>query len=141
MKIVEEIEARGHRNIMAKNKKTFELTMDDCLTPYGDCIVAVSASKGAHDLSEDFKRLARVKEAKIKVIVEANGLREAASGYGHPGLEFDHERDLVIRKSSYTCGRTLMVRADKAAFDFSRPLIKCLKSSQQKVHVRIIVDL
>ena len=141
MKIVEEIEAHGHRNITAKNEKTFEITMDDDLTPYGDCIVAVSASKGARGLGEDFKRLAKRKDARIKVVLEVNGLVEEASGYGDPDLECDHETDFVVRKSNYICGRTLMIRADKAASDLSRTLIKRLKSSKQRVNVKIIVEI
>ena len=47
MIVNEYIEAKGHPNISAKNKKTFEITKENWLTERGDCIVAVGANSYA----------------------------------------------------------------------------------------------
>ncbi|RLI33421.1 DUF371 domain-containing protein, partial [Candidatus Bathyarchaeota archaeon] len=38
-----------------------------------------------------------------------------------------HPSDLVVRKSSYICPRTLMIHADKAAADLPRKMVEALK--------------
>jgi len=141
MRVVERIEALGHRNITAKNRTTFEVTKDCHLTKRGDCIVAVNATKGAVDLSEEFKESAIQEGARIIVVVEVGGLKEVAKGWGSPLLTFIHPTDLVVRKSSYTCGRTLMINSDKAAKDFSRELVEHLKKPGQKVMVTLMVEV
>ncbi|MCK5626200.1 DUF371 domain-containing protein, partial [Candidatus Bathyarchaeota archaeon] len=99
------------------------------------------ASKGACDLSEEFKSLARRKNARITVIFQVENKREVAIGRGSPQLTFNNPTDLVARKSSYTCGRTLMIKTDKAAADLSRHLIKNLKNENQKIEIILIVDV
>ena len=141
MRVVEEVEAWGHPNVTGRNSRTFEVTKEKNLTRRGDCIIAVNASKGAIDLSEAFKKLARRKDAKITVTLVADGLEEIAVGWGGPELTFTHTEDLVARKSGFTCSRTLMVGADKAAIDFSRSLIQRLKSPQQRVKITLVVEI
>jgi hypothetical protein len=55
-------------------------------------------------------------------------------------LQFTHQTDLVVRKSDYVCGRTLAIRADKAASDFSRELVEKLKDPNQEVKVTLVVE-
>ena len=141
MRIVEILEAWGHRNILAENKATFEITKEMHLSKKGDCIAAIRASKGACDLSEKFKNLARKENARITVIFQVENNREVAIGRGSPQLTFNNPTDLVARKSSYTCGRTLMIKTDKAAADLSRHLIENLKNENQKIEIIIIVDV
>lgn len=140
MRVVEELWARGHPNITAENGKTFEVTMEENLTRRGDCVIAVSASKGAADLSDDFKDLARREDTKITVVVKAGNLEEAAVGWGSPKLTYSHKGDLVARKSSFTCSRTLMTMSDKASADFSRRLIQRLKDPRLKAKITIIAE-
>jgi hypothetical protein len=120
---------------------TFEITKDDHLTQRGDCIVAVRASKSISELSDEFKRLARSALARISVELEADGIRETAAGMGHPGLSFSHASDIVARKSAYVSERTLMIRADKAAGDFSRALIKRLQNERVRLEAVFTVEL
>jgi hypothetical protein len=47
--------------------------------------------------------------------------------------------DLVVRKSDFICNRTLAIRADKAAKDFSRNLVKKLQNPKQKVTITLSV--
>ncbi|MCK5625331.1 DUF371 domain-containing protein [Candidatus Bathyarchaeota archaeon] len=139
--MVEILEAWGHRNILAENKATFEITKEIHLSKKGDCIAAIRASKGACDLSEEFKSLARRENARITVIFQVDNNREVAIGRGSPQLTFKHPTDLVARKSSYICGRTLMIKTNKTAADLSRHLIENLKKENQKMKVTLIVDI
>lgn len=141
MRIFEKIEAWSHPNVTARNRMTFEVTKEDHLTRRGDCIIAIKASKGARDLSDEFKQLARRGDAEITVIIEVGSCREVAKGRGDPRLTLSHTTDLVARKSSYTCDRTLMVGADKAAINLSRDMVKELQKPSQKVLVTLIVEL
>ncbi|RLI44827.1 DUF371 domain-containing protein [Candidatus Bathyarchaeota archaeon] len=141
MRIVEILEALGHRNIVAENKATFEITKEAHLSKKGDCIVGIRASKGACELSEGFKRLARRENARITVIFQVDNNREVVIGRGSSQLTFKHPTDLVARKSSYICGRTLMIKTNKTAADLSRHLIENLKKEHQKMEVILIVDI
>ena len=141
MRIVETLKAWGHGNIIAENKATFEITKETHLSKKGDCIVGIRASKGASELSEEFKCLARRENARITVIFQVDNNREVAIGRGSPQLTFKHPTDLVARKSSYICGRTLMIKTNKTAADLSRHLIENLKKEHQKMEVILIVDI
>jgi len=140
MKITEVIEAYGHQNVRSTHKTTFEITKEVDLTSRGDCIVAVSATKGAADLKTKFKEAAKKENAKITVTIEADGVREIVRARGSPRLSFTHPTDLVIRKSGYICGRTVAVRADKAASDLSRKLVEKMRSSRQKIEITLTVE-
>jgi hypothetical protein len=141
MRIFEKIEAWGHPNVSANNRTTFEVTKEDRLTRRGDCIIAINASKGARDLNDEFKQFARQGNAKITLIIEAGQYREMANGRGDLRLTLSHPTDLVVRKSSYICDRTLMIEADKAAIDFSRDLVKKFQEPSQKVIITLIVEV
>jgi len=110
------------------------------LTKRGDCIIAVRADKAASSINPRFKQEARKERAQITVIVEADGEVETVNAWGSPKLSFTHPTDLVVRKSDYTCGRTLAVRADKAAKDLSRRLVERLRDPNQLVKITLIVE-
>ncbi len=100
----------------------------------------MNATKGAIDLNSKFKEIARKENAKITVTIEADGVREVVRARGNPRLSFTHPTDLVIRKSGYVCGRTVAVRADKAASDLSRKLVEKMQSSRQKIEITLTVE-
>jgi hypothetical protein len=133
--------ARGHKNVLSIHKTTFEVTKEEALSKRGDCIVAVEATKAAVDLPVEFKEAARREGARIIVTVEVDGLKEKVNAWGSPQLQFTHQTDLVVRKSSYVCDRTLAIGADKAAIDFSRALVEKLKNPEQTVRVTLTVEL
>jgi len=131
--------AHGHDLITAKHETTFEFTKDDFLTNRGDCIIAVGA-KGTKELSEDFKRLASIDSAKITIRMEVDGINEMAVGQGNRELKFNHPTDMVARKSSYICPRTLMIRSNKSASDLDSEFIKRLKNSKSPINIVIEVE-
>ncbi|MBS7622498.1 DUF371 domain-containing protein [Candidatus Bathyarchaeota archaeon] len=80
-------------------------------------------------------------DATITVMIEACGIVETAIGRGSPFLTFEDENDIVARKSSFTCGRTLMIKSSKAAADLSRRLVKRLRDPGAAVKVVLTVQL
>ena len=59
-------------------------------------------------------------------------------GFGHENLTLTHPTDIVCRKSDYTCSRTLMINANKAARDLDLNLIEDLKN-EKEMEVTIIL--
>lgn len=132
--------AHGHENIQATHETTFEITKEPTLTKRGDCIIAVQATKGAADLPLEFKEAARKKGAQITITIEAGELKEIVRTRGSPRLLFTHPTDLVVRKTDYVCGRTLAIRADKAASDLSRKLVEKIQDANQEIRITLAVE-
>ena len=135
----ENILAIGHENIQAIHPSTLMFTRDKHLSKTGDCIVAVAADKAVADLSVELKDKLRKPNAKLTILIEADGLKEQINASGSPKLILTHPTDMVIRKSDYICNRTLAIHADKAANDLPRALAAKLKDPKQEVKVTLIV--
>jgi len=140
MKVVEIIIARGHENILATNKNTFEITKEAYLTKRGDCIIAVAADKNGKDLSEEFRKILKKSSNKLAIVIQAGGQKEIVEAWGDPRLAFNHSTDLVVRKSSYVCDRTMAIKANKAAKNLSRQFVVKLKNSQQEVKITLTAE-
>lgn len=141
MRITESIIGLGHKNIRATHRTTLEITKEKELTVRGDCIVAVSVDKGFPDLKPKFKELLRKDGARVTILIDAGGIIETVSASGCSRLVLSHPMDLVVRKSDYVCGRTLAIRADKAACDLSRKLVAALQNPSQKVKITMTVEI
>jgi len=137
-KIMETILARGHPQIKARHPTTLMITKDEEVGPRGDCIVAVGADKSAEDLSETMKQAIRAGH-KVRVTLKVRDIAEVIRGLGHPALALKHPTDIVIRKSRFTCGRTLAIKADKAASDLSRTFVAGLRDPAAEI--RILVEV
>jgi hypothetical protein len=140
MKATEVIVAHGHENIRSTNKTTFEVTKETHLTKKGDCIIAVDATKGAVDVSQQFKNVVRSDNAQIIIELEVDGEKETVKAWGSSGLTLTHPTDLVIRKSNFVCNRTLAIKADKTASKFSRKLVEKLQNPNQKVKITLTAE-
>ena len=140
MKITEIVDAYGHENIRATHKTTFEITKESTLTKRGDCVIAVGATKGAKDLSSEFKEAMKRQDAQITITVEASEIREVVKARGSPQLLFTHPTDMVVRKSNYICGRTIAIKANKAARDISRKLVEKIRTPDQKIKITLTVE-
>lgn len=129
--------ASGHENVTSKHKSTFEITTDNTLTLNGDCIIGVSSNTTLNDLPNEIKKDIQTDYKKIELILESNNFSDKIIGYGSSKLTLDHPSDMVCRKSDYTCSRTLMINADKAAVDLNKSLINELKQgSMLKVTIK-----
>jgi hypothetical protein len=141
MKVEESIDARGHPMVQATHETTLEFTKETHLTKRGDCIVGVEASKGAADLSDEFKGIARNSTSRMTVFLRVGKYFEVIHGFGNQNLTLTHSTDLVIRKSNYTCNRTLMIRSDKAALDLPRGLVSLLRNPSCRISVRLVAEV
>lgn len=137
--IKETIVCYGHENVKATHRSTLEITKEDYLTPRGDCIICIKASKALKDLDEKIKKaLKSGKKVKIRIIVD--GIVDELEAFGDSRLSFESDFSMVIRKSDYVDGRTLAIKANKAAKDIKRELIEKLKNPGQRAVVELIVD-
>jgi len=141
VRITETIFAYGHENIQATHRSTFEITKDVRLSNKGDCVVAVSADKSMADLSPEFKKNLRKENARVIILIETKEETEVVNAFGSPRLILTHPTDIVVRKSSYICSRTLVIQADKAACDLSRKLVQKLRNPKQRVKITLTVEV
>jgi hypothetical protein len=122
--------AFGHENVIGKHKTTVEITSEEFLTRQGTCIIGIRATQTLASLGSTIKRLATLETTKIILVMDVNGIIEQVTGTGGPGLTYSDSVSMVSRTSSYQCGRTLMIHADKAASDLSEDFINSLKESR-----------
>lgn len=132
--------ARGHPNITARHKTAMEITCEEHLNKTGDCIIAVGADRGLKHFPQSFKKLARSDRAEITLTLEVGGIKEVITGRGHSALSFEHPGDIVVRKSTFTCPRTLIVKADKAAIDIPREMVEMLHNPEARLRAQIKVE-
>ena len=136
--IKETIVCYGHENVKATHRSTLEITKEDYLTPRGDCIICIKASKALKDLDEKIKKaLKSGKKVKIRIIVD--GIVDELEAFGDSRLSFESDFSMVIRKSDYVDGRTLAIKANKAAKDIKRELIEKLKNPGQRAVVELVI--
>ncbi|WXG42763.1 MAG: DUF371 domain-containing protein [Promethearchaeati archaeon SRVP18_Atabeyarchaeia-1] len=140
MKAIECLTAYGHSCIRGTHGTTLEITKAEEVTLKGDCIIAANASKSPSDFSNLFKNLLRRESSKVLLVLEVCGLKEEVTGQGDPQLRLTSREDMVCRKSSFTCERTLMVRANKAAKDLDRRIIERLRNPENKVSIELLVE-
>ncbi len=131
--------ALGHPNITSRHSSTFEVTRDPEIGKAADCIIGVSSDSVMEDIPPEIKMAIKQENRVIKLILKTKNAQDEISGYGHPLLTLNHPTDMVCRTSDYTCSRTLMIRADKAACDINPFLIEDLKEGKV-LEVKIIVD-
>ncbi|NWG11337.1 DUF371 domain-containing protein [Candidatus Bathyarchaeota archaeon] len=141
MEVTEVVLASGHENILAIHKTTLEITRANQLSKQGNCVIAVAADKALADLSPKFKETLRKENAKITILIEVGDAMEVVNAFGSPKLILTHSKDMVVRKSNYICARTLAIRADKAACDFSRKIVEKLKNAKQEVKITLTVKV
>ena len=117
--------AQGHENVTARHPTTIEITKEGFLTKRGDCIIGVSSEAGALDLPGWLKE--RIRAGWIVIVVLcASEICDSVVGVGDPGLELSGSTKIILRKSTYVEPSTVMLRANKAARDLRRDLVKAL---------------
>ena len=132
--------AHGHPNVLSTHKTTLMTTTESHLTTRGDCIIAVGAETGLAQLPGEIKEAARDPETEITFTISVENHVFTAVGRGHPNLTYTDPIDMVARKSSYICGRTLMITSDKAANDVPVEIITALKNPEATITVQITYE-
>ena len=141
MPLRETFKAWGHPNVRSTHRTTLMTTTDDHLSTRGDCIIAVSAEKGLRDLNPRIKEAIRREGSSVRLLIETEGKTFTVHGFGDPRLTLSHPSDMVIRKSSYICDRTLMIMADKAACDIDNSMIELLRKENCQISLTIEASL
>ncbi len=124
------IRTKGHKNVTSNHKSTFEITKDPEIGPTADCIIGVDMDKSMLNFPQEFKDRIADSNTRITVVLDTQNGHDEITGFGHEDLTLTHPTDIVIRKSDYTCPRTLMIGADKAAWDLDEDLICDLKNGK-----------
>lgn len=119
--------AYGHENVIGKHRTTLEITSEDFLTRRGTCIVGIRATQTLSTLDSSIKKLAGLETTKIVLVLQTGEMIEQITGTGGPRLTYADPVSMVARTSSYQCGRTLMIHADKAASDLSDEFVNTLR--------------
>ncbi len=128
--IYEIIAAKGHPNITARHRTTFQVTKDHFISKRADCVIGISADKAMCDFSNRVKRVLQNDDALVYVTMCVGEIEEVVTGRGSSHLTCSSDQDAVARKSGFTSDRTLMIKADRGAADLSRRLIERLKKSE-----------
>ncbi len=127
-----EIPFYGHENIRSLHQKTIEITTKPELTLQGDCIIGISASCGCNDIPEKMKNLLRASKSDVLFTITVKDLSFKVKGKGRKDLILTNPHDIVIRKSSFICPRTLATHCDKASDSIPRNIIKILQNPDSK---------
>jgi len=123
----------GHKNITSRHKTTLEFTKDKEILE-GDCIVGIKADFSLLQLKKFIKTL---NNNKITIIIETtkknNKLIEKVNAEINPS--FNSDKDIVIRKSDFIDERTFAIKADKAACDLNKDLIRNIANNKQRISI------
>jgi hypothetical protein len=69
-------------------------------------------------------------DSKITFTIEVGGKKFSIHGKGSEKLTLKHAKDIVLRKSAFTCSRTIAINCDKASDDIPRDFVKILQKHQ-----------
>ena len=134
-----EIPFKGHKNILSLHKKTIEITKESELTVNGDCIIGINADLSCNDLPEKFKKKLQNPDTTIVFAIVADGHSFSIHGKGSEKLTLKHTNDIVLRKSAFTCSRTIAIKCDKASDDIPRAMVK--KLQDPKTSGKLIIEI
>lgn len=127
-----EIPFLGHENIRSLHPKTIEITTEPHLTVNGDCIVGVGANFGCRDIPEKLKVLLQNSKSSVDFTITVKDFAFKVKGRGSDKLTLTNPHDIVIRKSSFTCPRTMAVNCDAASDAIPRQMIKALQNPETR---------
>ena len=134
-----EIPFNGHENILSLHKKTIEITKDSQLTVNGDCIIGVGSNLSCIDLPENFKKKIRDPNTEITFTIMAEEHSFSIHGKGSEKLTLKHPNDIVLRKSAFTCSRTIAIKCDRASDDIPRKMVKKLQNP--KTTGKLVIEI
>ncbi|KFM20565.1 hypothetical protein AAA799D07_00377 [Marine Group I thaumarchaeote SCGC AAA799-D07] len=134
-----EIPFKGHKNILSLHEKTIEITKNTELTVNGDCIIGTNSSLACIDLPEKFKKRIQNSDSTITFTIVADGHTFSTYGKGSEKLTLKHTSDIVLRKSAFTCSRTIAIKCNKASDDIPRTMVKKLQNP--KTSGKLIIEI
>ena len=133
MEAQEIIHCHGHPLVTGSHPTTFELTREDYLTKNGNCIIGIGADKGCNDLSSVFRDVLAHNDAVLITRIVCGGVTVAVKSRGSSLFTLNHPTDMVWRKSSYVCGRTIGIMSDHVAATLPKTLISNLVTGKDMI--------
>ncbi len=123
MEAQEKIRCRGHPLVLGTHPTTFEVTSEDHLTANGNCIIGIAADKGCAGLSHAFRQVLAHDKTVLVTRLECGGIVAEVRSRGSSQMMLNHPTDMVWRKSTFVCGRTIGILSDTVALTIQRNLI------------------
>ena len=133
MEAQETIYCRGHPLILGNHPSTFEVTREDHLTKNGNCIISIAADKGCDGLSPHFKRVLSHDDAVLFTRLSCEGVTVEVKSRGSFMFILDHPTDVVWRRSSFVCGRTIGIMSDYVADTLPKTLLANLVAGKEMI--------
>ena len=133
MEAQETINCRGHPLVLGNHPTTFEVTREDHLTKNGNCIIGIAADKGCNGLSPEFKRVLSHDDAVLHTRLSCEGVTVEVKSRGSFRFTLDHPTDMVWRRSSFVCGRTIGIMSDHVAATLPKALIANLVAGKEMI--------
>ncbi|MFZ2075051.1 MAG: DUF371 domain-containing protein [Methanoregula sp.] len=131
MEAQEIIRCRGHSLVLGNHPTTFEVTCGEHLSENGNCIIGIAADKGCAGLSGEFRNILAHDDAVLVTRLFAGGIGSEVRSRGSVHLTLDHPTDIVWRRSTFTCGRTIGICSDRVAATLPRELIAALRNGEE----------
>jgi hypothetical protein len=138
--VQEDVVFYGHPNVRSTHNRTFEITKSSNLTLRGDCIIGVRADKACSDLDQTLKRLLKEDNSIVSMQIMVGNKLFQIKGQSNNGLLLLNKHDIVVRKTSFICHRTMSIGCDKASSDIPRDTIQLLQDPETKGILRIIIE-
>jgi hypothetical protein len=131
MEAQEFVRCRGHPLVLGTHPTTFEVTREDHLTENGNCIIGIGADKGCAGLSAPFRSVLSHDDAVLQTRLECGGVIVRITSRGSARMMLDHPSDMVWRRSTFVCGRTIGILSDTVAKTLPEELIRNLVSGKE----------
>jgi len=131
MEAQEFLRCRGHPLVLGTHPATFEVTREDHLTKNGTCIIGIAADKGCAGLSPAFKNIIARDDAVLTTRLECGGVVVEVTSRGSARMTLDHPTDIVWRRSTFVCGRTIGILSDTVAKTLPAGLIRNLALGEE----------
>ncbi|MEI8331891.1 MAG: DUF371 domain-containing protein [Methanomicrobiales archaeon] len=133
MEAQEIIHCRGHPLVSGKHPTTFEVTAESHLTSTGDCIIGIAADKGCAGLSAEFKNVLSHDDARLLTRLVCGDVIFEIHSRGSSQFTLVHPTDMVWRRSTFVCGRTIGILSDHATAPLPDELIKNLMGEKTMI--------
>jgi len=133
MEAQETIRCRGHPLVLGTHPTTFEVTCEDHLTANGNCIIGIGADRGCAGLSMAFKKVLAHDDAVLTTRLACGDVAVEVRSCGSSQMMLNHPTDMVWRKSTFVCGRTIGILSDAVALTLPRELMENLVLGKEMV--------
>lgn len=138
--VQDEVTFYGHPNVQSLHSKTVEITKEEHLTLRGDCIIGVRANKACTSLDETLRHRLASSDSMVRIEIMVGSESFTINGRGDGGFTLQNPHNIVIRKTSFVCPRTISVRCDRASSEVPRNMVRMLQDKDTKGIFRITVE-